>query len=71
VNYNKLKLNVEKTKYLVITTKRIVKNEVSLNNNDQTIERVTKMKYLQMMLDDALKLDDHVDYICRKWGESI
>jgi hypothetical protein len=53
---------------MVITNKQIVKNEVSLNNNDQTIERVTKMKYLQMMQDDALKLDDHVDYICKKMG---
>jgi hypothetical protein len=26
------------------------------------------MKYLGMMLDDALKLDDHVDYICKKMG---
>jgi hypothetical protein len=68
LNYNKLKLNVEKTKFMVITNKRIVKNEVSLNINDQPIERVIKMKYLGMMLDDALKLDDHVDYICKKMG---
>jgi hypothetical protein len=53
---------------MVITNKRIVKNEVSLNINDQPIERVIKMKHLGMMLDDALKLDDHVDYICKKMG---
>jgi hypothetical protein len=47
---------------MVITNRRIVKNE------DQPIERVIKMKYLGfgMMLDDALKLDDHVDYVCKK-----
>jgi hypothetical protein len=66
LNYNKLKLNVEKTKFMVITNKRIVKNEVSLNINDQPIERVIKMKNFGMMLDDALKLDEHVDYICKK-----
>jgi hypothetical protein len=72
VNYNQLKLNVEKTNFMVITNKRIVKNEVSLNINDQPIERVTKMKYLGMMLNDALMLDDHV---CRLYmqenGEKV
>jgi hypothetical protein len=68
VNYNKLKVNVEKTKFMVITNKRTVKNEVSLNIDDQPIERVTKMKYIEMMLDDPLKLDDNVDYICKKMG---
>jgi hypothetical protein len=69
LNYNKLKLYVEKTKFIVIKTKRIVKNEVSVNINDQPIERVIKMiYYLGMMLDDALKLNDHVDFICKKMG---
>jgi hypothetical protein len=53
---------------MVLTNKRIVKNEISLNINDQPIERVIKMKYLGMMLDEALKLDSHVDYICKKTG---
>jgi hypothetical protein len=53
---------------MVLTNKRIVKNEISLNINDQPIERVIKMKYLGMMLDEALKLDSQVDYICKKTG---
>jgi hypothetical protein len=47
LNYNKLKLNVENTKFMVITNKRIVQNEVSLNINDQPIVRVIKMNTLE------------------------
>jgi hypothetical protein len=68
LNYNKLKLNIDKTKFMVITNKRINKNNISLQIADQQIKRVDKMKYLGVMLDDGLKFDDHVDVICKKMG---
>jgi hypothetical protein len=55
LNYNKLKLNIDK-------------NDISLQIADQKIERVDKMKYLGVMLDDGLKFDDHEDFICKKMG---
>jgi hypothetical protein len=68
LNYNKLKLNKDKTKFMVITNKRINKNDTSLQIADQQIERIDKMKYLGVMLDDGLIFDDHVDFICKKMG---
>jgi hypothetical protein len=58
LNYNKLKLNIDKTKFMVIKNKRINKNDISLQIADQQIERIDKMKYLGVML----------DFICKKMG---
>jgi hypothetical protein len=71
LNYNKLKLNMDKTKFMVITNKRINKNDISLQIADQKIERVDKMKYLGVILDAGLKFDDHVDFICKKMSENM
>jgi hypothetical protein len=35
---------------------------------DQQLERVEKMKYLGV-LDEGLKLNEHLDYICKKMGK--
>jgi ribonucleases P/MRP protein subunit RPP40 len=68
LNCNKLKLNVDKTKCMIITNKKIQKDEIMMNIGGKMIGRVTKIKYLGVFLDDALKLDEHVDYICKKMG---
>jgi hypothetical protein len=66
---------MKKPKFMVITNKRIVKNEVSLNINERPIERVIKKKNIGLML------EDHVDniickimrrkysFMCRKNGK--
>jgi Reverse transcriptase (RNA-dependent DNA polymerase)/Endonuclease-reverse transcriptase len=69
LNFNKLKLNVEKSKFMVITNKKINKNEFELKIGNQRIERVGVMKYLGVILDDELKMDEHVDYVCKKMGQ--
>jgi hypothetical protein len=69
MNYNKLKLNVEKSKFMVITNRRIDKNDIFVKIGDQQLERVEKMKYLGVILDEKLTLNEHLDYICKKMGK--
>jgi hypothetical protein len=40
MNYNKLKLNVEKSKFMVITNRRIDKYDIFVKIGDQQLERV-------------------------------
>jgi hypothetical protein len=56
---------------MVITNKHINKNDISLQIADHQIECVDNMKYLGVMLDDGLKFDDHLDFICKKNGTKI
>jgi hypothetical protein len=69
LNYNKLKLNIEKSKFMVITNKKIHKNDIDLKIGNQRIERVCQMKYLGVVLDDELKMDEHIDYVNKKMGK--
>ena len=50
---NKLTLNVDKTKFIVVGTKRILEKftNVRLTFNNNIIERVDKFKYLGVKLD--------------------
>jgi hypothetical protein len=50
MNYNKLKLNVEKSKFMVKTNRRIDKNNIFVKIGDQQLECVEKMKYLGVIL---------------------
>ena len=70
---NKLKLNCDKTKYMMIFNRNYkVCNNIRLEIREHEIERVDKMKYLGIIIDRKLKWDDHVDYtasnIARKIG---
>jgi len=43
------------------------KNDIILKCSDGTlIERVQKMKYLSIIVDDSLRLGDHCDYMLKK-----
>lgn len=58
---NKLKLNLKKTKYMVIAKSE--KDEYNIKKNGETIERTCVMKYLGMMIDWNMKMKSHNDYI--------
>jgi hypothetical protein len=53
----------------MITNRKINKNDIELQIEDQKIERVSRMKHLGVILDDNLKMGDHVDYVCKKMGQ--
>lgn len=75
LNKNKLKLNINKTKAMLVG-KKLVRNEwvnngfdIKIQNN--VIEIVTEIKYLGVIIVPDLKFDKHVDYICKKISKKI
>jgi len=65
---NKLSLNTEKTCYTIFLSKYISARTVSLNLyiNNQKINRVLSCKYLGVIIDEFLKWNVHIDYVCKK-----
>ena len=61
---NKLTLNIDKTCYMVFGCQ----SDVTLNLfiNGQRINKVSSCKYLGVIIDDALKWNEHIDYIYKK-----
>lgn len=67
---NKLKLNIQKSKYMVIGTKTKIKNIDSKNLSvcigGVNLEGVEEFKYLGVVLDTTLSFNNHIDYIKNK-----
>jgi hypothetical protein len=56
LKFNKLKLNVSQTKYIIMTGRRsnILNRSTSLIIDEEQIARVTTMKYLGVEIDEKL-----------------
>lgn len=65
LKYKQLKLNISKTKFMVISRNRVNEN-VSVIIDDETIERVREIKYLGVIIDDNLKFNSHIDIVIKK-----
>jgi exonuclease III len=65
LKYKQLKLNISKTKFMVISRNR-VSEDVSVKIDDETIDRVREIKYLGVIIDDRLKFDSHIDNVIKK-----
>jgi hypothetical protein len=69
---NKLKLNIQKTKYMVITFKQNVPvNLFKVNIDGNELELVEDMKYLGVIIDNKLKFGKNVQQIEKKIGKKI
>jgi exonuclease III len=75
---NKVKLNISKTKCLVITMSTNKLNKLStememipIEIDDEPIEFVSTFKYLGVIIDNHLRFDEHVTYIIRKVATKI
>ena len=66
--FNKLALNGNKCKYMLITTK-IVTSDPVIKLDDVPVSRVEKFKYLGVELDDNLKFHDQIDYLCCRMSQ--
>ena len=69
---NKLSLNFEKTKYMLISTKHcdtLKCFEIKFLNHK--IERVKYFKFLGVLIDDKVNFSNHIEYICLKVSVSI
>lgn len=72
LNVNKLKLNVNKTKYMILNNRKNSDMDnacVVMNGNE--IERVNEFKYLGVIIDSRLNMKAHVEYICKKVAKKI
>lgn len=70
LKWKKLKLNVSKTKYMVVTTRRSESN-CTISVDGELVERVNAIKYLGVMLDEKLSFAEHVDYTIRKAARKL
>lgn len=67
LNMNKLKLNVGKTKCMVMNCEF----NVNLKINGEDIQQVREIKYLGVKLDSELNFKGHMDYITKKISKKI
>lgn len=63
-NVNKLKCNIAKSKIMTINDK--TKSDITIKIGQQQIERVQKYKYLGVILDDKMCLDDNFAEMTKK-----
>jgi Reverse transcriptase (RNA-dependent DNA polymerase) len=75
---NKVKLNIDKTKCLVVTMSKNKLNKLSTEMkvnpiviDDEHIEFVETFKYLGVIIDNHLRFEDHVTYVIRKVATKI
>lgn len=73
MNTNKLKMNAGKTKYMIVRSiRKELRGNITLKCLDGTeIERVERMKYLGIIIDDRLRFKDHCDYMLKKIGKKV
>jgi len=71
MSVNKLKLNTSKTKYMIIrSVRKEQRGYITLKYSDgMELERVDKIKYLGVIIDDKLQFKDHCDYMLKKIGK--
>ena len=71
---NKLPLNANKTKFLLVTGKRLESEIESYPNimlDGMPLKMVTNVSLLGLELDDKLSFDFHVDQLCKKLSRRI
>jgi hypothetical protein len=67
LKFDKLKLNVTKTKFMIITCKRFSATDLALLTIDgEQIEEVQSMKYLGVQIDNKLAFKEHLNLIVKK-----
>jgi Reverse transcriptase (RNA-dependent DNA polymerase) len=67
INFNKLKLNADKMKYMIITSRRTeAASHSNLKMYAEVIQRVKTMKYLGVTIDQKLTFKDHLATITKK-----
>ena len=67
-------LNTEKTEFMLITSKRKLKqltNNPNIYIGNHNIKQVPKKKVLDMTIDEELKWNEHNDVQCKTLSKSI
>lgn len=77
LDVNKLKLNTDKTKFMLIGTPQKLSNissaeeNVKIKFNGAVIEQCNNIKCLGVIIDENLSWSHHVDYVCKKVYASL
>lgn len=64
--HNRLKINLDKTKYVMFKQKNKIVRNPQIKINSINIEQVDTIKYLGLIMDNNLSWKDHVNYIYSK-----
>lgn len=64
---NKLKINLEKTKCMLIGARRSCYVEIG----GFTVEQVRTTKYLGVFIDDEMKFKENADFVCKKIAKKV
>ena len=69
----KLTMNVKKTKYVIFGTTHKLRQlgEVDLSIGNTPIERVNSFKYLGVLLDESLTVNEHIDFLLNKASRKL
>ena len=67
---NKLIINLDKT-HLMLFTNRSRPLSISIQANDKTINEITEIKFLGVIIDNKLKWNAHINYITKKISKSV
>ncbi len=67
---NRLTLNIKKSKYMIVTKKRVNFSNFSVQINGTSLERCNDYKYLGVYLDKDLNWKKHIDYLSEKISKS-
>ena len=70
LNTNKLFLNVEKTKYMIMSN-RLVAPDLDLKIGQSHIERTETHKFLGIYIDQHLNFKNHTNKLCSKISSSV
>jgi hypothetical protein len=70
LNCNKLSLNVDKSKFIIFTTKKIDHN-INIILNGQSLERIQSTKFLGVYIDEKLSWKQHIHYMQGKIAKAI
>ena len=71
---NKLSLNILKTEYMVIGTEQMLTQMESIPKikiGSSYLKRVVKTKSLGLIIDDNLRWEEHIDYICSTTKQNV
>lgn len=68
---NKLKLNIGKTKVMIITNKTCDTSVLEIFMGGERLEIVNEIKYLGVVIDHKLNFEKNVNNVCKKLGQKL
>ena len=71
LNINKLSLNIDKTKYIIFSIKKKVKDMPDVTVGANVVERVKSIKFLGVIIDENVSWTEHIYYIKNKISKGI